>query len=55
VLGLYALEHWQFTLATARRWIMTRRGDPQIVALRERQRELSQRLDEALATYLPEV
>jgi hypothetical protein len=54
VLGLYALEHWQSTVAIARRWIVTR-GDPQIAALRERQRELSQRLDEALATYLPEV
>jgi hypothetical protein len=51
VSGMYALEHWRLTVDTARRWLATRRGDPRIVALRERQIELSQRLDDALAAY----
>ena len=49
IAGLYAVEHWRDTIATARRWITLRHRDPRIGALRERQRELADRLDAALA------
>ena len=51
IAGLHAAEQWRWTLATARRWFLMRRGDPRIAALRERQHELARRLDEALAAH----
>ncbi|HKS07858.1 MAG TPA: 1-acyl-sn-glycerol-3-phosphate acyltransferase [Gemmatimonadaceae bacterium] len=49
IAGLYAVDHWRDTIGTARRWMTLRRRDPRIGALRERQRELADRLDAALA------
>jgi glycerol-3-phosphate O-acyltransferase/dihydroxyacetone phosphate acyltransferase len=52
VAGLVAAERARETLVTARRWLLVRAGDPRIAVLRERQRALAQRLDEALTTHL---
>jgi 1-acyl-sn-glycerol-3-phosphate acyltransferase len=49
--GLHALEHWRFTLSTARRWLLLRGRDPRVTSLRERQQELASRLDHALAAH----
>ena len=54
VAGLYALEHWRDTIGTARRWITLRRRDPRVGTIRERQRELADRLDAALAALQTE-
>lgn len=48
VLGLYAVEHWQETVATARRWMLLRRDDPRLAGLRAQQRALAERLARAL-------
>ena len=53
VAGLAAAEYSWWTIATARRWLVARRGDPRIDALRARQGELSRRLEEALAATEP--
>jgi hypothetical protein len=49
VAGLSCIEQASWTFRTARRWLVLRRGDPRIAALRERQAELANRLDDALA------
>jgi glycerol-3-phosphate O-acyltransferase/dihydroxyacetone phosphate acyltransferase len=54
IAGLYAVDHWRDTIGTARRWITLRRRDPRIGTLRERQRELADRLDGALAALNPD-
>jgi 1-acyl-sn-glycerol-3-phosphate acyltransferase len=51
IAGLIAIEHSRWTLVTARRWLIVRRGDPRINGLRPRQLELSRRLDDALAAH----
>ena len=51
VLGMHAAEQWSWTLATARRWFLMRAGDPRVAALRAKQRDLAQRLDDALAVW----
>lgn len=52
VAGLVAAERSRATLATARRWLLVRAGDRRISALRDRQRALARRLDDALTTHL---
>ena len=54
VAGLYAAEHWRWTLVTARRWLLVRRGGAAIIALRNRQAELARRLDAALVAHFPD-
>ena len=54
VAGLYAAEHWRWTLIGARQWVTAHGSDPRIAALRARQRDLARRLDEALASVPPE-
>ena len=49
--GLYAAEQWNWTLATARSWLLMRAGDPRIAALRAKQRDLARRLDDALSAW----
>jgi len=49
--GLYAAEQWSWTVATARNWLVMRRRDPRIAALRAKQSELAKRLDDALAAW----
>lgn len=51
ILGLHATERWSWTLATARRWLLMRAHDPRIAAIRARQRDLAQRLDDALSAW----
>lgn len=53
ITGLYALERWRHTFTRVRRWMLLRRQDPRILGLRERQHELAQRLDDALAAHQP--
>jgi hypothetical protein len=47
--GLRCIDNASWTFKTARRWLLLRRGDPRITALRDRQIELASRLDDALA------
>jgi hypothetical protein len=49
VAGLYATEHWQETLLTAKRWLFLRRDDPRLAVVREQQAQLVTRLEQALA------
>ena len=51
IAGLHGAERWRWTLATARNWMLLRRGDPRIASLRDRQLDLSRRLDAALAAH----
>lgn len=51
IAGLWCIERASWTFVTVRRWLLLRRGDPRIAALRERQRELATRLGDALATH----
>jgi hypothetical protein len=51
VAGPHATEHSRWTVVTARRWLLIRGRDPRIEALRERQLDLSRRLDEALTIH----
>ena len=50
VAGLHAAERWRSTLGMARRWLTTRRGGPRLALLRENQRDLARRLDDALVS-----
>jgi glycerol-3-phosphate O-acyltransferase/dihydroxyacetone phosphate acyltransferase len=49
--GLHAAEQWSWTMATARSWLMMRASDPRIASLRAKQRDLAQRLDDALLAW----
>jgi 1-acyl-sn-glycerol-3-phosphate acyltransferase len=49
VAGLHAVERWGQTVLQARRWLIIRRGTAHASVLRDRQRDLARRLDEALA------
>lgn len=51
VAGLACIERARWTFQTVRRWLLLRRSDPRVNALRQRQYELASRLDEALATH----
>jgi hypothetical protein len=53
IAGLACIERARWTFQTVRRWLLLRRGDPRVNALRQRQHELATRLDDALGMHSP--